>query len=477
MKYAVDRYSLGNETEVNADDFDGKAYIPGRRSRFFCPECGEIVFFRAKGGSHPNQFFHQEKTESTPECDKRVDGRSELSLNQRVGLPLYLTGILSDHYQLSIGFPALGAEMLQKAAQAGYTVEISSGTHINTITYVKTCPFCGKDSVQEKKILKPWGFAPIAGRKQNGLDDDGEISFAEDPSYSITPAEEEMIDVVSFRNLRYSKRSDDPLIILNKGPASKGFMVCKDCGAAVPGDDDAVLGNIMKPYVHPHKHYFCNHPASRIENTYLGNQFRTDMVVYEISLDNDEINVDSHGLWIHRAGQTLADAMTLAGGRLLDIEFNEINSGYRLRYSAEHNKTFVDVFLFDSLSSGAGYCSALADRTEELMEETRNVLMTCPAECDSACHECLMHYWNQRVHAKLDRFAALDLLDWCQKSKLPDALSYEKQEELLIPLNHLGSDYIIESDGVKHYVKYENKHIRVILLYIPAALLIPAEEP
>lgn len=97
------------------------------------------------------------------------------------------------------------------------------------------------------------------------------------------------------------------------------------------------------------------------------------------------------------------------------------------------------------------------------MEETRKVLATCPADCDSACHECLMHYWNQRVHAKLDRFAALELLDWCKKSKLPDALSYEKQDELLIPLNHLGSDYIIESDGVKHYIKYENKKREIIV--------------
>ena len=130
----------------------------------------------------------------------------------------------------------------------------------------------------------------------------------------------------------------------------------------------------------------------------------------------------------------MAEAMTLAGGRLLDIEFNEIRSGYRLRYDNAQEKAFVDVFLFDSLSSGAGYCSALADRTEELMAEIRNVLSECPAKCDSACHECLMHFWNQRVQNNLDRFAALQLLDWCQQSVLPAPLSYEDQEKLLAPL-------------------------------------------
>lgn len=332
------------------------------------------------------------------------------------------------------------------------------------LEYTKNCPFCGKESIQERYLLKPWGFAPVAGRKQNGADDDGEISFAENPSYSITPTEEEMVNVQTYDNLRYSKRSDDPLIILNKGPESKGFMVCKDCGAAVPGDDPDPLGKILKPYVHPHKSYFCHHAASQIVNTYLGNQFRTDMVVYEIALDNDEINVDARGLWIHRAGQTLAEAMTLAGGRLLDIEFNEIKSGYRLRYDNNRRKTFVDVFLFDSLSSGAGYCSALADRTEELMAETRKVLNTCPAGCDSACHECLMHYWNQRVQGNLDRFAALDLLDWCQHSVLPAPLSYEAQKELLSPLNSLGSDYEIESDGQKHYIR-ANGIVREIIAF------------
>ena len=157
MRYAIDRYSVGVETEVEADDFDDQYYIPGRRNRFFCPECGEIVYFRAKGGTHPNQFYHQEKNESTPECDKRVDGRSELSLSQRVGLPLFLTGILSERYQLSIGFPALGTDMLQKAMIAGYTVEISSGNHSNTVR-VNQATF-----IENATTLIPVNFIPSFG--------------------------------------------------------------------------------------------------------------------------------------------------------------------------------------------------------------------------------------------------------------------------------------------------------------------------
>lgn len=243
-------------------------------------------------------------------------------------------------------------------------------------------------------------------------------------------------------------------------------MVCKDCGAAVPGDDESALRKIQKPYRHPHKRYECHHPASQVVNTYLGNQFRTDMVVYEIALDSNQVNVDTNGLWIRRAGQTLAEAMTLAGGRLLDIEFNEIKSGYRLRYSPENQKTYVDIFLFDGLSSGAGYCSALAERTNELMQETRKILNSCPNDCDSACHECLMHYWNQRVHSLLDRYAANELLDWCENSELPNALSYEKQDELLSPLNALGAEFSVCGNGRKHHVEFHGK--RYEIMAVPA---------
>ncbi len=46
MKYAVDRYGVDLEKEVSADIF----YIAQRDSRFFCPECGERVFWSSRGG-------------------------------------------------------------------------------------------------------------------------------------------------------------------------------------------------------------------------------------------------------------------------------------------------------------------------------------------------------------------------------------------------------------------------------------------
>ena len=158
MKFAIDRYAIGTEKEVSADDFDGQYYIPNRRNRFYCPECGEIVYFRAKGGSNPNHFFHQEETDRTPECDKRVDGRSSLSLSERVGLPVYLTTLMTGSFQINIGFPAIGSELLEKAASANYTVEISFGNQFRSVK-VDSINF-----IEDEITLIPVNFIPKNGR-------------------------------------------------------------------------------------------------------------------------------------------------------------------------------------------------------------------------------------------------------------------------------------------------------------------------
>lgn len=153
MKYAIDRYVVGTEKEVSANEFDGCG-IPNSHKRFFCPECGEMVFFRKKGGNHPSYFFHQKKTERTPECDRRVDGRSELSLYQRVGLPIYITRNLTARYQLNIGFPPFDANMLNSASKLNSKISIIGGSHHNTIFLNHT------NFIENETTLVPIDFIP-----------------------------------------------------------------------------------------------------------------------------------------------------------------------------------------------------------------------------------------------------------------------------------------------------------------------------
>ncbi len=299
------------------------------------------------------------------------------------------------------------------------------------------CPFCNGSEIKVDNLLKPWGFAPLNGTSIPESEAENELSYAEQPCYSTTPQKNDM-ESTGYSNIRKAKRSDQTLIILNKGPKEKGFNICKDCGAAVVGTEE-LDRKIRQPFKRDYKR--CTHPE--IENVTLGHSFMTDMVVFEITLDSKKINTRMDDLWINSASMTLAEGIVLAAGRLLDIEFNEIRSGFRLRHS--DNCVHVDIFLFDSLSSGAGYSSELANKSKELLEYTLELLKSC--DCDESCHKCLNHFWNQRIQNKLDRKLAIELLEWGQFNTIARKYDIEEQEKLFEPLKHLlelDNDYKVE---------------------------------
>lgn len=131
MKYAIDRFvndREGKEMEISASDIYEQyrgGCIPRKHDRFFCPECQEKVFWRCRGGQQPDVFYHQKKTDFSPECDKRVDGNSDLFIYERTGLPIYITRKYGDVYSLNIAFPALGEQRLQQAFNNKLTVSIN----------------------------------------------------------------------------------------------------------------------------------------------------------------------------------------------------------------------------------------------------------------------------------------------------------------------------------------------------------------
>lgn len=157
MKYAIDRYGVDLEKEVSADTFYNK-YIAQRNSRFFCPECGEPVFWSSRGGLLPDRFSHYKRTERTPECERRVDGYSELNLYERVGLPVFLTVRFGNQFCLNIGFPAIGGQLLSEAAGQGMKVCIS-GSERRKIILVDFVHF-----LENGITLVPVDFIPDSGK-------------------------------------------------------------------------------------------------------------------------------------------------------------------------------------------------------------------------------------------------------------------------------------------------------------------------
>lgn len=155
MKYAVDQYMLGHEQEVAAKSFLPLSYIPRRKERFFCPECGETVFFRAKGDG---EFYHQKQTERTPECDRRVDGRSGLSLYERTGLSIYIVCDTNERYSLGISFPPLGRQTLDIATQQKAGIRITAGVEKREFSVNSTLFFA------DQSTLLPIDFLPPAGK-------------------------------------------------------------------------------------------------------------------------------------------------------------------------------------------------------------------------------------------------------------------------------------------------------------------------
>lgn len=273
---------------------------------------------------------------------------------------------------------------------------------------VDVCPFCGNHELSYmRQMLRPWGFAPRNAEEIQDVQLDEQITSAQQPLYSTLPDADDIKKVPGSQNIRIASRTNQRIIMLNKGEDDNGFVICTDCGAAMPGSDPNVLDNIKRPYKSQYFNSPCKH--NNTMNVNLGYDFVTDMLVLEFTLDDSHIDTRrKNNPWIDRAAQSLSEALRLVASKELDIEFTELVTGYRLRKN--QNGSFVDIYMYDSLSSGAGYAVGVVDVIPELLDKVESLLSSCT--CNNACHNCLKHYRNQYIHGLLDRFAALELLGW-----------------------------------------------------------------
>lgn len=326
---------------------------------------------------------------------------------------------------------------------------------------VSECPFCGNTELSvTRQMLRPWGFAPRNAEAIPDVQLEEEYSAVQQPLYSTLPEADEIQSVRGCKNIRIASRTNQRIIMLNKGSENTGFMVCKDCGAAMPGNDQSILDKVNRPYKSKYLRSRCRH--SNAINVNLGYDFVTDMLVLEFALDDSRI--DTHrkdNPWLSRAAQSLAEALRLTASQELDIEFTELVTGYRLRKNTFGS--FVDIYLYDSLSSGAGYAVGVANEIENLLNKMKDLLSGC--NCGGACHKCLKHYRNQYVHGMLDRFAALELLQWGMEGTIVKSIPVKVQQNYIKPLEN-----ILEESGCT--LSYTDNDITVNLFSNPKHLVV-----
>ena len=337
--------------------------------------------------------------------------------------------------------------------------------------HMDQCPFCGNPTLTSmREMLRPWGFAPKDARSIETAQLNEEYSATQQPLYSTLPEADDVSEVNGCANIRMAVRANQRIVMLNKGVGNKGFTVCCDCGAAMPGDDESVLKNVMRPYHSKFNRTRCKHTDTI--NVNLGYDFITDMLVLEFELDRTKVDVNAEkSSWLNRAGQSLAEALRLAACQELDVEFTELVTGYRIRQNSSGD--YVDIYLYDSLSSGAGYAVSMESQIQTLLSKARELLEGCT--CESACHKCLKHYRNQFVHGMLDRKAALNLLDWGEQTRLPEELSPVRQKEIMAPMIRILQRSGISVDFDGHRITAHGKWASKKLVIYPAMWAKPRE--
>ena len=296
------------------------------------------------------------------------------------------------------------------------------------------CPFCHSLNIAKlPDMVRPWGFSP-RDNKPEPADVMEEYSTIGTPQYSTIPDESQMQNITGYQRIRKAVRSNQRIILNNLGPNEEGFTICTSCGAIAPGKKADVLRGRKRPgagIMVP-----CNH--NNTKHISLGYDFLTDMLVltFELNRDKIETNTLDAKAWLKQASTTLAEALRKAATMLMDIEFNEIQSGYRIRQSSD--AVYVDIYLYDSLSSGAGYCAQAGTMTEELLEKARGILNGCT--CERACQECLKHYGNQRIQIDLNRFSALEMLAYGKNQYIPPISDIKESYELVNRIGKLLSE-------------------------------------
>jgi ATP-dependent helicase YprA (DUF1998 family) len=328
-----------------------------------------------------------------------------------------------------------------------HTREPTSG-----VPSVGPCPVCASGTLSLIQIIQPEVAYPRGRRPIDELQDSPvrtEVTAAQLPFPSGG-------NDLSFRRLSecadIASGHNEHLVIVNRGEAglggNSGFNICERCGFV------HLEGASIAPAT-PHERDYevlSKGQADRTRCTgsfktaFIGYRFPTDILLIRIRLSSPfahRYDVPSERPPIVEAVRSLSESLAAAACRQLDLDARELKSGFRFLESL--GDKCADVFLYDSLAGGAGYANLAAEMIDGILDTAGQILTGC--QCTASCTKCLRNFDNRFFHTALNRFLALDLLQYLRHGKTPQKLSADVEAAKIAPLKDM---LTLEGWSIRH---------------------------
>ncbi|WP_435634847.1 DEAD/DEAH box helicase [Pseudomonas solani] len=324
------------------------------------------------------------------------------------------------------------AKVYRHCTQCSFTAGFISGDDGEIL-----CPQCGAESLRTMTLIRPETVFPRGKREINEFDDEQVFSQVTKAQLPL-PNEDLRLQTDPFgsRGGLVSRRQQK-LIVVNEGDPNSandevGFRICRQCGKVL-AEGEAEAPHSRDYYIRggiPQGTQRCNGEFQRV---FLGYDFTSDILLLRVPLTQPlrfDLLSRRHRTPIEDALRTLCEALTLSIGRVLDIDPHEVSAGYR--FGNDGITDFADIFIYDTLSGGAGYALQAKESFSEIFQQAKQLLTQC--SCTASCENCLRHYGNRFTHSNLDRQLGLDLAKYIESGDAPENLHPEEQRRVLAPL-------------------------------------------
>jgi ATP-dependent helicase YprA (DUF1998 family) len=308
-----------------------------------------------------------------------------------------------------------------------------------------SCPVCASE-LQSTAMIVPRVFLPENGRAVDEDDREQDITYATGAQFPVPVGGDDLPPLLrAGDSLSYTVATDRKLVTANKGQLQddtyNGFWVCDHCGRSAL--EDPPTGLHQRPYKVEHSFGQPRAPRQcngQFQKVFLGHIFKTDLLLLRVEIESPIVRDTSDPVVLRALEDSLysiAEALRLSASRhpQLDLDPSEFGAGFRIVPAAEAETTYLDIYLYDTLSGGAGYAELAGRHLEDILNGVQELLEKC--HCARSCESCLRHYHNQHLKDRLDRRVAGQLLRYARFGKIPDEESVAEQAAHLRALKRL----------------------------------------